>query len=89
MKEDVVYKGLELTVYFDYMPFVPGRTDGLWEDCYPDEHEEIGIRQIIHAGDEITDIISTDAWNGIHDILLMRMHDKQADKGNPYETKLD
>ena len=81
MKEDVVYKGLELTVYFDYKLFVPGRLDGPWEDCYPDDHEELDIRQILHEGHEITTIIGTEAWNNIHDILIIRMHDQQAYKG--------
>jgi hypothetical protein len=85
MKEDIVYKGIELTVYFDYTPFVPGKLDGPWGDCYPDDPEQVGIRQILHAGDEITDIISTDAWNAIYDLVAIRMNDK----GAPDETELD
>jgi hypothetical protein len=89
LKEDIVYEGIELTVYFDYLPFKPGNIDGPWEYCYPDDPEEIGICQILHAGDEITGLISTDAWNAIYDLIVIRMNDKQADKGEPNETNLD
>ena len=52
------YVEIEVDVeVLDYTPPVNGRYTGAWENCYPDEPEEISI-SVSFKGKDITDLLT-------------------------------
>jgi len=55
----IIYKGTELDVHGEFVPYVPARTNCLPEDATPPEGGYFELETIYHHDDDVTELLES------------------------------
>lgn len=65
---DVTYNYTVFSVQGDFVPYTPAKINGPIESCHPEEGGYIEDALVFHWGDDITEVLSDEAYKDICDL---------------------